>query len=97
MDRNDAITRLRAHESELRQLGVVHLFLFGSTARDTARPCSDVDLFFDDRTRRFGVFGLMEVKEAAGRILGCKADVITRDSLHSVLLDGIEAASVAVF
>jgi carbonic anhydrase len=31
----------------LRQLGVEHLYLFGSTARGEAREDSDVDLFFD--------------------------------------------------
>jgi predicted nucleotidyltransferase len=47
MERNDAITKLRAHEAELRELGVEHLYLFGSTARGEAREDSDVDLFFD--------------------------------------------------
>ena len=47
MDRDTAISRLKAHEAELRRLGVQHLWLFGSTARGDARPDSDVDLFFD--------------------------------------------------
>jgi predicted nucleotidyltransferase len=45
MDRTEAITKLRAHEAELKQLGVQHLYLFGSTARGDARADSDVDLF----------------------------------------------------
>jgi uncharacterized protein len=36
MQRSEAITRLRAHEAELKQLGVRHLYLFGSTARGDA-------------------------------------------------------------
>ena len=47
MNREAAITRLRAHEAELRRLGVKHLYLFGSTARDEAGTDSDVDLLFD--------------------------------------------------
>ena len=47
MDRSAAIARLREHETELKGLGVEHLYLFGSTARDEAREDSDVDLFFD--------------------------------------------------
>ena len=47
MKRVDAIAVLRAHEAELRGLGVEHLYLFGSTARDEAREDSDVDLFID--------------------------------------------------
>jgi uncharacterized protein len=47
MRREEVITRLKAHEAELRNLGVRHLYIFGSTARGTARDNSDVDLFFD--------------------------------------------------
>jgi len=47
MDRNAAMARLKAHEAELKQLCVEHLYLFGSTARGEAREDSDVDLFFD--------------------------------------------------
>lgn len=47
MDPDTAITLLKAHETELRHLGVQYLWLFGSTARGEARPDSDVDLFFD--------------------------------------------------
>ncbi|MGH7878374.1 MAG: nucleotidyltransferase family protein, partial [Candidatus Binataceae bacterium] len=47
MDRAAAIAKLKEHEVELRQLGVEHLYLFGSTARGEADDDSDVDLFFD--------------------------------------------------
>jgi uncharacterized protein len=39
----------------------------------------------------------MDVKEAAARILGCPADVMTRRSLHRVLRKGIEASALQVF
>jgi predicted nucleotidyltransferase len=97
MDRTEAMDRLRQHEAELRQLGVRHLYLFGSTARGEARAGSDVDLFFDYEKGKFGLFDLMDVKEAAVRILGCKADIMTRDSLHKVLRARIEASAVPVF
>ena len=45
MKRADAITLLQAHEAELKQRGVLTLFMFGSTAREEAREGSDVDLF----------------------------------------------------
>ena len=37
MQREDVIARLKQDEAELRRLGVEHLYLFGSTARDEAR------------------------------------------------------------
>ena len=45
MDRLTALQLLRAHRPTLAErFGVVRLALFGSTARDTARPDSDVDV-----------------------------------------------------
>jgi uncharacterized protein len=43
MDRAHAIARLQEHEAELKQLGVQHLYLFGSTARGEAREGYDFD------------------------------------------------------
>jgi predicted nucleotidyltransferase len=97
MTRADAITRLREHEAELKQLGVQHLYLFGSTARGDAHNGSDVDRFFDYERGKFSLFDLMDVKETAARILGCKADIMTRDSIHKVLRERIEANAVPVF
>ncbi len=84
VERDQAIARLKEHEAELRQLGVEHLYLFGSTARGEAREDSDVDLFFDHPVGSIGLYELMDVKEAASRILGRKADIMTRRSLHPV-------------
>jgi len=97
MERSEAIARLREHEAELKKLGVEHLYLFGSTARGEAREDSDVDLFFDYERGRFGLFDLMDVKERASGILGRKADIMTRDSLHKTLRRRIEATAVRVF
>lgn len=97
MDRSDAIARLKEHEAELKKLGVEHLYVFGSTARNEASDESDVDLFFDYPRGKFGLYELMDVKEAASRILGRKADIMTRDSIHKALRADIEADAVPVF
>src|SRR5271166_1031737 len=97
MKQNDAITRLKEHEAELKRLGVEHLYLFGSTARDEARDDSDVDLFFDHPEGSLGLFELMDVKEAAARILGRRTGIMTRRSLHPVLRAQIEASALQVF
>jgi hypothetical protein len=97
MQREVAIAKLKAHETELRQLGVEHLYMFGSTARGDAREDSDVDLFFDHPEGSLGLFQLMDVKEFAASILGCKTDIMTRRSLHPVLRERIEASALQVF
>jgi uncharacterized protein len=43
--KREAISRLQQHEADLMRLGVEHLYMFGSTARDEAGNESDVDLF----------------------------------------------------
>jgi uncharacterized protein len=95
--RTEAIWLLKQREAELRKLGVTGLYLFGSTARSEARADSDVDLFFDHRRGELGLYGLMDIKELARRILGRHADIMTRSSLHPALRAEIEASAVRVF
>ena len=97
MKRDEAIDRLKAHEAELKRLGVERLYLFGSTARGDATESSDVDLFFDYEKGKFGLFELMDVKEYAAGILGRPTDIMTRDSLHKAIRQRVEATAVRVF
>ena len=97
MTGDEAIRRLQQHEADLKRLGVEHLCLFGSTARGEARHDSDVDLFFDYKKGKLGLFELMDVKEYAASILCRKTDIMTRDSLHRMLRQTIEATAVRVF
>jgi predicted nucleotidyltransferase len=97
MERSEAVARLKEHETELKRLGVLHLYLFGSTARGEARDDSDIDILFDYEEGKFGLFDLMEVQERASCVLGRKADATTRDSIHKLLRRRIEATALRVF
>ncbi len=97
MRRHEAIDLLQRRAAELRALGVDHLYLFGSTARDDARDDSDVDLFFDHEKGRIGLYELIDVKERAESILGRQTDIVTRASLHPLLRRRIEESAVLVF
>lgn len=66
-------------------------------ARDEAHAESDVDLFFDYDRGQFGLFALVEVKELASNILGHRADIMTRDSVHPVFRPHIEAEAAMIF
>jgi predicted nucleotidyltransferase len=81
----------------LKQLGVQHLYTFGSTARGEARDDSDVDLFLDYEQGELSLPRLMDVKEQAAHILFCKNDMMTHDSIHKVLRARIEASALQVF
>lgn len=43
MQRDEVLAIVRANQEQLQQLGVKSLELFGSVARDRAKPDSDVD------------------------------------------------------
>jgi len=97
MDRDDVIAKLRSHETDLHRIGVARLYLFGSVARQQARPDSDVDLFFDTDNPRFSLIELVDVQEQVTEILGMQTDVMTRASLHPMLRQRIEAEALRVF
>lgn len=78
MKRDEALSKLRRHEAELKRRGVERLFLFGSTARGEARDDSDIDLFFDHEKGKLGLYELMDVKQRAAEILGREADIMAR-------------------
>jgi predicted nucleotidyltransferase len=66
MDRKPWPPLVRKHEAELKQLGVQHLYLFGSTARDEARADADVDLFFDHERSCGIASGPLRCRRCAG-------------------------------
>ena len=47
MERAIALRRLRSISVDIKRLGAKSLYLFGSTARNEATACSDIDLFID--------------------------------------------------
>ena len=54
MGLDQAIARLKEHEAELRQLGIEHLYLFGSTARGEAREIPTLTCFSIIPSARLG-------------------------------------------
>ena len=81
MRRDELLALLRQHFDETgRRFGVRSLALFGSHARDTAGPDSDVDLLveFDGFATFDGYMGLIEYLEA---LLGRHVDLATPEAL----------------
>ncbi len=81
MNREQALSLLRQHRDEiLHRFAVRHLALFGSTARDAARPDSDVDVLveFEGQPTFDGYMGLLSYLE---QILGQRVDLVTATGL----------------
>ncbi|MEB2847077.1 DNA polymerase III subunit beta [Rhizobiales bacterium RZME27] len=98
MKRNEAIEKLKSQSDAIRALGATSLYLFGSVARNEAGPASDLDLFIDyDPQSRFSAFDLVGIKLFLEEELALDVDITTRDSLHPLLRDRIEASATQVF
>ena len=98
MRQAEVINTLMSKEAAIRNLGVGALYLYGSHARDEARPDSDVDLFFDkDPDRPLGFLELTGLKIMLEDAFGRQVDVGTRTGLHPVLRSEIEASAIRVF
>ena len=73
---------LQAGGPRLRRLGVRHLSLFGSTARGTARPDSDVDLMVElDPRRKLDLLDYAGIVGEIQKLLPQRVDVARRDKL----------------
>jgi predicted nucleotidyltransferase len=99
MRRDEVIERLRTTEPAIRARGGAALYLFGSHARNEARPDSDVDVFIDkDRSRKFGFDEFMDIYFIPQDRLGAVGlDYGTRESLHPLLRPDIEREAIKVF
>jgi uncharacterized protein len=97
LSRDQAIRRLKALEPEIRAMGIVSLYLFGSTARDEAGPDSDVDLFGDLEPGRVFGWDYAGLPREIGALIHQRTDFIARGGLHPMLKDRIEASALRIF
>ena len=75
---------LRAAAPRLRELGVKHLSLFGSTARGTQRSDSDIDLLLDlDEQRKIDLLDYAGIVAEIQKIVPQHVDVALRNKLKS--------------
>jgi len=85
--------RLEEHQTDLEQLGVASLALFGSAARGEAGPGSDVDLLIEF-SQPVGLFRFLEVKEFLEHVLGRRVDLVTKAALKPQLREAILAEAI---
>ncbi len=74
-------------------MGITSLAVFGSVARDEARPDSDIDLIaeFD---RPIGYIGLGSVERRLEGLLGCSVDLATPGMIRKEFRERILAEAV---
>src|SRR3954466_6297265 len=99
MNRADVIARLKATEPALRARGVAALYLYGSYARDEARPDSDVDVLVEPANDNF--FSLesymgayFDLQKAVG---GREVGYTTRAALSKYIRPYAERDEIRIF
>ena len=100
MDREAVITALKRHETELKDLGILRLSLFGSLARNEASKISDVDIAVTLTPGRRGLAHLERMEGIRARlaeIVGCAVDVIEEPAPSPHVQDAIEQDRVLAF
>lgn len=94
MNRAELLAKLKELKPWLESQGISRVRLFGSYARDEARPDSDVDLLVEV-SKPMG-FQYFDIEEELGRRLGAKVSFASEEQLNRVirrhaLADAIEA------
>lgn len=96
MKRKDVLRILREQQKELAdRFNVTSLSLFGSVARDEARPDSDVDLLVEF-SQPVGLFLFIELQQRLETLLGCKVDLGTPRSLKPRIKEHVLREAIRV-
>jgi hypothetical protein len=96
MEKEQTMRVLSEHLNEIRhRFGVESLALFGSVARDEARPDSDLDVLVTFKQTP-GLFGFMELKQYLEQLMSCSVDLVTARALKKQLKEKILREAINV-
>lgn len=98
MTRREALRRLTRNRAKLREQGVRHISLFGSTSRDQATPQSDVDLLVEfDPAAHVGLFDFVRLLDHLADVMDTRIDLATPDALRPEMRAEILAEAIRAF
>jgi len=98
MSSNDAISILRAHEAELKAVGVRSLRIFGSVARDEAGAESDVDLEAAfENVDALTLLDIAKLERHLSGLLGHRVELFQQGTFKEGLRERLEAEAVLAF
>ena len=98
MRRDEVINKLRAHEAELKAVGILRLAIFGSVARGDNSPESDVDLLAEfDKTKHYTLLTMGRIESRLADLLGTRVDLSSREWLKESVKDRVLREAVLAF
>lgn len=98
MNRDEVISKLRAHKAELKAAGIVRLSVFGSIARGDNTSESDVDLLADfDQERRYTLLTMGRLESRLADLLGTRVDLSSPEWLRDTVSERARREAVVAF
>jgi len=98
MRRDEVISKLRAHEAELKAAGILRLAVFGSVARGDNSPESDVDLLAEfDKTRHYTLLTMGRIESRLADLLGTRVDLSSPEWLKESVKKQVLREAVLAF
>ncbi|HUE03105.1 MAG TPA: nucleotidyltransferase family protein [Bryobacteraceae bacterium] len=98
MKRDEVISKLRAHEAELKAAGIVRIAIFGSVARGDNSPESDVDLLADfDETKHYTLLTMGRLETHLADLLGTRVELSSPGWLKESVKDQVLREAVLAF
>jgi predicted nucleotidyltransferase len=94
----DTKNKLAAVQPSLARDGIAHLAVFGSRARGSAKPDSDLDVLVDVLPeRKFSLFDLIGVEQTLRAATGLRTNAVMRRSLDAEFKKRIQSDIVEIF
>jgi uncharacterized protein len=98
MNRSEALETLRRSEPGLRARGVRRAAVFGSVARGTSQPDSDIDIMVEiDPDAHLTVFDYAGIKDYIASLFDGPVDVVNRDGLKPYVRPAATADAIYAF
>ena len=95
MSRDEVLRILAEHKTEIQEMGVKSIAIFGSTARGEAREDSDVDVLVEFSSQ--ATFdGYMDLKAYIESLLNRSVDLVTHRALKPRVKQVVEKEAVYV-
>ncbi len=95
---SEVLQILRTAAPQLRELGVKHVSLFGSTARGTQRPDSDIDLLLDlDEQRKIDLLDYAGIVAEIQKLVPQRVDAALRSTLKPHVARNAVRDEISVF
>lgn len=95
MQRDEVLSILAQHQDSLKHFRIKSLAIFGSVARDEARPDSDIDILVEfEQPVTFDRY--MELKFYLEDHLGTRIDLVSRCTLKPQIRSAVEREAIPV-